>query len=672
MRPSPLDGVCMDGDARPKRGGCQRRSYASLRSSQERRHTRLIQNQRRALCSALRASHNLLADLQRSRAPTGWRGCAHGKRRIKRGPGSTTASTPNCSFSEASSVLASFPGDRICSLALDATAEAAHDGIREGECLFCGSSVREPSGRDTGHNRAWLDHEDFFSLAFAAGFKPEDAGWMDAFDEMCADEGCDSQSGVRADVFVRLAMNELLRRCRATSESMQEMMRLLHLPTPPREPRSPMPAAADRFAAFPQHLPSVSEKQQTLLDLSEHLASVPEEQPLLDLSEPLASLLAFWPEREEEQPLLDLPEETNVVSRAAEVEDWLWSASQVAGQTSAAESSHSAQPGAADCPASSSHDTCQTGSADCLAASSDASQPGAVDCPASSSHTPNQASAADCPASPGDFLSQAVVADCPPSSHAISQTDAGDGPASSSHVASQASATSPATSSSRVADEASAADGPSSASHGASEVSAADCAASSSQVARKARAADSSAASSQVARKASAADSPAASSQAASRASSALPAEAKSSAAAAKQDAVGELAPERDAKVADPSDADVPNEAEEGKELSAEVGSVGTSASDEVEESARRRTTRGSRRSPQEEMVLAQLYKFKVSAAKKAALAERAGGKPRSGNDTESEPPSFDPLQGLLQRPASSSGQARRGVDWQCVLRDIL
>lgn len=78
-----------------------------------------------------------------------------------------------------------------------------------------------------GGGNAWLDHEDFWALAYGAGLRSEDKRWMDAFENLCLEEGCDVGSGICGEVVVRLLMDELVTRCQQTSTSLRAMLQLI-------------------------------------------------------------------------------------------------------------------------------------------------------------------------------------------------------------------------------------------------------------------------------------------------------------------------------------------------------------------------------------------------------------------------------------------------------------
>jgi len=71
-------------------------------------------------------------------------------------------------------------------------------------------------------------------LAFCAGLPGEDAGWADDFEALCSEHGCDLMLGVCGEVFVRLVMDDLVRRCRQTSTSLQEMLKVAQVFGAPR------------------------------------------------------------------------------------------------------------------------------------------------------------------------------------------------------------------------------------------------------------------------------------------------------------------------------------------------------------------------------------------------------------------------------------------------------
>lgn len=113
------------------------------------------------------------------------------------------------------------------------SAEAAEVGAAIGRGASCRCAA--------GAGNAWLEHEDFWSLAFTAGLDARDARWMNAFDSLCTEEGCDLNAGICGEVFVRLVMDELVVRCQRTGESLRTMLKLLR-PTEagdvPCQPRS--------------------------------------------------------------------------------------------------------------------------------------------------------------------------------------------------------------------------------------------------------------------------------------------------------------------------------------------------------------------------------------------------------------------------------------------------
>jgi len=98
----------------------------------------------------------------------------------------------------------------------EAVTEAAAEAADEARCRCA-----------AGAGNAWLEHEDFWSLAFTAGLEASDTRWMNAFERLCTEEGCDLNVGVCGEVFVRLVMDELVVRCQRTGESLRTMLRLL-------------------------------------------------------------------------------------------------------------------------------------------------------------------------------------------------------------------------------------------------------------------------------------------------------------------------------------------------------------------------------------------------------------------------------------------------------------
>eukprot|EP00928_Gymnodinium_smaydae_P064211 TRINITY_DN4760_c0_g1_i4.p1 TRINITY_DN4760_c0_g1~~TRINITY_DN4760_c0_g1_i4.p1 ORF type:complete len:507 (+),score=84.59 TRINITY_DN4760_c0_g1_i4:78-1598(+) len=72
----------------------------------------------------------------------------------------------------------------------------------------------------------WLSPDELLSLMFRAGLQGDDPVWMSAFTTLCDEQGCDATIGVSGATFVRLVMDDLVRRCRSTSLGLQEMLRL--------------------------------------------------------------------------------------------------------------------------------------------------------------------------------------------------------------------------------------------------------------------------------------------------------------------------------------------------------------------------------------------------------------------------------------------------------------
>jgi len=70
-----------------------------------------------------------------------------------------------------------------------------------------------------------LDHDQFFSLAFGAGLRSDDIAWMESFEDLCSEHGCDMALGIRSEVFVRLVMDDLARHCRQVCGSLREMLK---------------------------------------------------------------------------------------------------------------------------------------------------------------------------------------------------------------------------------------------------------------------------------------------------------------------------------------------------------------------------------------------------------------------------------------------------------------
>lgn len=76
-----------------------------------------------------------------------------------------------------------------------------------------------------------LDSDDFLSLAFGAGLRSNDASWMDDFNRV-GDLGDDK---VGSEVFVSLVMDDLVRHCQQTRDSLQDMLKLTTAPSTPSD-----------------------------------------------------------------------------------------------------------------------------------------------------------------------------------------------------------------------------------------------------------------------------------------------------------------------------------------------------------------------------------------------------------------------------------------------------
>lgn len=64
----------------------------------------------------------------------------------------------------------------------------------------------------------WLSADEFVSVAFCAGFDSTDVAWMDTFEAICCDHGCDPAVGVSKEAFLEL-VNEAFERRRPASPS---------------------------------------------------------------------------------------------------------------------------------------------------------------------------------------------------------------------------------------------------------------------------------------------------------------------------------------------------------------------------------------------------------------------------------------------------------------------
>lgn len=122
-----------------------------------------------------------------------------------------------------------------------------------------------------GGGNAWLDHEDFWELAFGAGLRSEDRRWMDSFENLCLEEGCDVGTGICGEVFVRLLMDELVTRCQQTCTSLRAMLQLIR----------PTEAELERQ---PPH--GISEAPQHQFQRRRGTGAAPPEQRLQTLHEP--------------------------------------------------------------------------------------------------------------------------------------------------------------------------------------------------------------------------------------------------------------------------------------------------------------------------------------------------------------------------------------------------
>lgn len=75
---------------------------------------------------------------------------------------------------------------------------------------------------------SWLEPDDFLNLVFRAGLRGDDVEWMGAFDGICQENGQAPVPGIRSSAFVRLVMDDLVRRCQYTSDSLMGMLQLVH------------------------------------------------------------------------------------------------------------------------------------------------------------------------------------------------------------------------------------------------------------------------------------------------------------------------------------------------------------------------------------------------------------------------------------------------------------
>lgn len=92
----------------------------------------------------------------------------------------------------------------------------------------------------------WLSADEFLSLAFSAGFDSEDVSWMDAFEAICWEHGCDPVVGISKEAFLKLVRDKFPRRQTSASESPYlNVPRAASAPSmPPRLAMLKWPAAA--------------------------------------------------------------------------------------------------------------------------------------------------------------------------------------------------------------------------------------------------------------------------------------------------------------------------------------------------------------------------------------------------------------------------------------------
>jgi len=148
----------------------------------------------------------------------------------------------------------------------------------------------------------WLDHDSFWSLTCTSGLAGSDANWIEEFEALCGSRGAggfDEALGVSGEVFVRLLMDDLVRRCRQTSSSLQEMMKSATVLGSDFRPPSveAWQACVDRFRGEQVGQPGVGSS-------APHGAQAA--QPDVAASSPLGvggGMPALWPVLEEQEDL---------------------------------------------------------------------------------------------------------------------------------------------------------------------------------------------------------------------------------------------------------------------------------------------------------------------------------------------------------------------------------
>lgn len=88
---------------------------------------------------------------------------------------------------------------------------------------------------------SWMSPEDFFTLAHRAGLRSHDAAWMEDFNRLCEESwpltgGESLDDRVSGHVLVSIVMDDLIRHCQQTQDSLLEMMRILQMSTHDVEP----------------------------------------------------------------------------------------------------------------------------------------------------------------------------------------------------------------------------------------------------------------------------------------------------------------------------------------------------------------------------------------------------------------------------------------------------
>mmetsp|Transcript_71195 Transcript_71195/g.123570 ORF Transcript_71195/g.123570 Transcript_71195/m.123570 type:complete len:330 (-) Transcript_71195:75-1064(-) len=122
-------------------------------------------------------------------------------------------------------------------------------GQRHGPKKVRRRPARAPQKSDDAAS-GWLTASEFLTLAFAAGFRGDDVTWMDTFERLCKEHGCDPAEGVSKAAFMKLLIEGFASRSLHVGAAPMQAEELGSASPPAGTPTSPNQAAAQRTASL--------------------------------------------------------------------------------------------------------------------------------------------------------------------------------------------------------------------------------------------------------------------------------------------------------------------------------------------------------------------------------------------------------------------------------------